>query len=348
MNSRVYDALASGALVVSNCKIGADEIFGGLLPTYASPDELVTQLNRSLSDVAATALLTKRLRQVVLANHTYAVRAGELSQIVKSAFNVTFVKREITIAAASSPAPTTGASLCVGIRTMPAHGTHLDVLLRSFAGQHLRQRARGGPGFSARYFVVDTEGDASFAENMHGMVDDINAMLGEANAMNVVSFEKAAQKSTANQFYGYDDTDELVSYMLSLQECRQGWLLLTNGDNLYNSAWMSTIAPLVRDKTLNLVAWDFITHHSRSVLQDPKQLSTEQQVRVAFRRGFVDLGSMMVRSSVVERANARFLPEGLFTTDLFARDYFFVQQILAAINRRTSTRLVHKTLLFHQ
>ena len=196
--------------------------------------------------------------------------------------------------------------------------------------------------------MVDTEGDVVFKDAMHGMVSDANSMLGDPNAMSVVSFEKSATKSTANQFFGYDDTDELVAYMLSLSECRQGWVMLTNGDNLYNGAWLSTVAPLIRDKKLSMVAWDFITHHSRSALQEPKQLSTEQLVRVAFRRGFVDLGSMMVRASAIERSNARFLPLSVFTTDLFARDFFFVQQVLSVVDEHTAARLVHKTLLFHQ
>ncbi|MEM7676521.1 MAG: glycosyltransferase, partial [Myxococcota bacterium] len=45
MNSRVFDALASGALVVSNCAIGSEELFDGRLPVYNTPDELTALLN---------------------------------------------------------------------------------------------------------------------------------------------------------------------------------------------------------------------------------------------------------------------------------------------------------------
>jgi GT2 family glycosyltransferase len=40
VNSRVYDALAAGALVVTNGSSGSNDIFEGQLPTYNSPQEL--------------------------------------------------------------------------------------------------------------------------------------------------------------------------------------------------------------------------------------------------------------------------------------------------------------------
>ena len=40
MNSRVFDALASGTLVLTNNVEGSEELFGGLLPTYTGRDDL--------------------------------------------------------------------------------------------------------------------------------------------------------------------------------------------------------------------------------------------------------------------------------------------------------------------
>lgn len=97
-----------------------------------------------------------------------------------------------------------------------------------------------------------------------------------------------------------------------------------------------------------------------------------QRVSVRLERGQVDLGSVMVRRASLLTANASFLPRSLFTTDLFARDYFWARQVLDvlpavqidavenAIENRNNTvfstlsssqpdvHLVNEVLLIHQ
>jgi hypothetical protein len=154
-----------------------------------------------------------------------------------------------------------------------------------------------------------------------------------------------AQRVFRNPFYGYDSTDLLVAHMLALNE--QGpsceWVLLTNGDNTYNAAWFGTVAPRLLDPSLEAVAWDYVTHHKRG-----KQLdTTETAVTVALRRGFVDLGSVAMRSRLYAASGAMFLSEAVFTRDLFARDYFTFMRALNGV-RESAVELVHKCLLFHQ
>jgi len=81
INSRVFDALAAGALVISNNPLGSEEIFDGLLPTYSTPAELRDLLDRFLSDDVARAELVERLRAIVLDHHTYPHRAAQFVEL---------------------------------------------------------------------------------------------------------------------------------------------------------------------------------------------------------------------------------------------------------------------------
>lgn len=78
VNSRVFEALACGALVITNNSAGSEELFDGLLPTYSSPAELRAQLDRYLSDDELRRSTAAELRRIVLERHTYAHRAAEL------------------------------------------------------------------------------------------------------------------------------------------------------------------------------------------------------------------------------------------------------------------------------
>jgi spore maturation protein CgeB len=81
MNSRVFDALASGALVLTNNVEGSDELFDGLLPTYTGRAELREHLDHFLGDPEATKRLVDQLREKVMMSHTYARRPGEFVRV---------------------------------------------------------------------------------------------------------------------------------------------------------------------------------------------------------------------------------------------------------------------------
>lgn len=82
MNSRVFDALASGALVITNNTAGAHELFGDQLPTYTTREELHTLLDTYLGDENRRNTLANALRKVVLEKHTYHKRAFRLRSIL--------------------------------------------------------------------------------------------------------------------------------------------------------------------------------------------------------------------------------------------------------------------------
>ena len=84
VNSRVFDALATGTLVVTDNEEGAAELFDGLLPAADGEDALIAEVNRWLDDSAARQERARQLRELVLERHTYARRAQELRAILRA------------------------------------------------------------------------------------------------------------------------------------------------------------------------------------------------------------------------------------------------------------------------
>jgi spore maturation protein CgeB len=82
VNSRVFDALAAGVLVVTNGVIGAEEVFSGLLPTYSSSAELETIVNYYLDNEVERISLVEKLQSEVREKHSYKVRAKYLQSIL--------------------------------------------------------------------------------------------------------------------------------------------------------------------------------------------------------------------------------------------------------------------------
>ncbi len=82
VNSRVYDALACGILVLTNGVIGAEETFKGKLPVFHSKEELNNLIEYYLSNEDERILKVKELQKFVLENHTYYNRAKFLKKIL--------------------------------------------------------------------------------------------------------------------------------------------------------------------------------------------------------------------------------------------------------------------------
>jgi GT2 family glycosyltransferase/spore maturation protein CgeB len=84
VNSRVFDALASGILVITNSAASSAELFDNQLPVYQSPDTLREILTRYLDDPSLYQKTVETLRERVLTDHIYDIRARELAKIVFS------------------------------------------------------------------------------------------------------------------------------------------------------------------------------------------------------------------------------------------------------------------------
>lgn len=78
-NSRVFDSIAGGSLLLTNGKLGVEELFGELVPTYSSQEELTSQLNYWISHSSERNERVKKLQEIVKEKHTYANRASVIS-----------------------------------------------------------------------------------------------------------------------------------------------------------------------------------------------------------------------------------------------------------------------------
>jgi len=83
-NSRVFDALAAGCLVISNSQSVSDEVFDGLLPVYQTPANLERLLDDYLTNQAKRDQLQEQLQKLVLQRHSYKHRALEFSVYIRS------------------------------------------------------------------------------------------------------------------------------------------------------------------------------------------------------------------------------------------------------------------------
>lgn len=83
LNSRIFDALATGTPVITNCGDGAREMFGDDFPIWSSPEDLREQLDALLRDDERRGALAARQRRIVLDRHTYARRAQQLRHVLR-------------------------------------------------------------------------------------------------------------------------------------------------------------------------------------------------------------------------------------------------------------------------
>jgi len=75
VNSRVFDALAVGAIVASNSALGVKALFDDEFPIWSDAPSLVGVVEAILRDPAEAAARASEYRKVVLAEHTYQIRA---------------------------------------------------------------------------------------------------------------------------------------------------------------------------------------------------------------------------------------------------------------------------------
>ena len=82
VNSRVFDALASGVLILTNGVLGAELTFNKMVPTFTSEEELDALLEEYLGNDEKRLELVKKLQDYVLQYHTYDNRVDELLEIL--------------------------------------------------------------------------------------------------------------------------------------------------------------------------------------------------------------------------------------------------------------------------
>ena len=81
INSRVFEAIAAGALPVTNSTRGLDALGLADVPTYSAPEELNPLVDRLLGDPDGTDALVEKLAAVVRERHSFDVRARDFAEI---------------------------------------------------------------------------------------------------------------------------------------------------------------------------------------------------------------------------------------------------------------------------
>ncbi len=85
-NSRVYDALAAGCLVITNADSSGDLC----LPRYSNNEELAELLERYLGDEQLRFELCSILQKQVIENHTYTARAAQFRNTVANLLKTSY------------------------------------------------------------------------------------------------------------------------------------------------------------------------------------------------------------------------------------------------------------------
>lgn len=220
--------------------------------------------------------------------------------------------------------------ICAVVRTHKGHANILPITLLSLTQQNYQ-----GEDVKIAIFVVNTDFE-SYAESdfMHAAAADANIKAGK-KVVTVLdaSFHKIPP---IQKTFGYDVTDRVLDVLMDEKDCTH--FLFTNGDNFYVRSLVDWIKPAMLEGK-QLIAWDFLSHHPRKY----------NLIQVQFIRGHVDLGSVLVDRRAIERnrPHLRFLPEGAGTQSLFARDYFFFQEIYNQVGEE-SVALIHQVLFVHQ
>ena len=83
VNSRIFDALAAGTLIITNGKLGSIETFHGKLPYFTNATELNEQIEYYLSNKKIREAKIEELQDMVLREHTYDIRAQKLQNTLK-------------------------------------------------------------------------------------------------------------------------------------------------------------------------------------------------------------------------------------------------------------------------
>ncbi|SDU77140.1 Glycosyl transferase family 2 [Jiangella alkaliphila] len=83
MSNRLFDLAACGARVVTDVVPGVEEVFGDVVLTYSTPQELAAAVNLQLAETPERAAAREKLSELVRREHSFDARAEELVETVR-------------------------------------------------------------------------------------------------------------------------------------------------------------------------------------------------------------------------------------------------------------------------
>ena len=83
MSNRLFDLAACGARVVTDRVEGIEDVFGDVVLTYTTPQELAAAVNAQLAETPERAAAREKLSELVRREHSFDARAEELVETVR-------------------------------------------------------------------------------------------------------------------------------------------------------------------------------------------------------------------------------------------------------------------------
>jgi len=103
VNSRVFDAIASGTLVISNSAEASRDVFNGMLDVYKDVEDLKLLMDKYINNKDEYKEKIGLLRNIVLSGHTYNIRAEEFMGILSEYLpNIKYGRKKILADSISS------------------------------------------------------------------------------------------------------------------------------------------------------------------------------------------------------------------------------------------------------
>ena len=224
--------------------------------------------------------------------------------------------------------------VCVIVRTYTKQGLQLRTQMHAW--NIIAERTQR----HVHVFLVDTDPDDS-REQGTLFLERVVPVEGKAHAHIV---RLGAKFVLDKGLYGYDATQLVMDEIRKAfnTQCRS--YLVTNGDNYHSvevlqNTGLNDMAPMYTE----MIAFDFITHHKRRNTEG--QRVPNQSIVVDFARGKIDLRSVIVDRSGLDRCpDARFNEQNAKQNN-FAIDWFYIHILLSC---NGTTHVVHQTLFMHQ
>ncbi len=84
ISNRIFDALASGAFMISDNIVGIEAVLGDAIVTYTDADDLKEKIDFYLSHPEERLKKSKKGINIVTKEHTFTVRAKQFSDTIQS------------------------------------------------------------------------------------------------------------------------------------------------------------------------------------------------------------------------------------------------------------------------
>jgi spore maturation protein CgeB len=82
ISNRIFDALAAGALVISDPVEGLDALLDGAVPTFSDADDLENLVRRLLADPDERTQKAERGMELIRRDHTFDARAARFTELI--------------------------------------------------------------------------------------------------------------------------------------------------------------------------------------------------------------------------------------------------------------------------